>query len=617
VAGSYYLVARVDSDGVVPETNEGTNTRTAVVAVGADLSVSALTGPASGGAGLTVVVNDTTKNLGAGAAATSLTQFFLSTNTVFDGTDLLLGSRVAPALAAGGTSTMATSLVIPGGTASGNYYVVARADGEGVVPETNEANNTRALNVAVGPDLAVTALSAPAKAGPGATIEVTESTKNQGGGAAGPTATQFFLSVNGSLEASDVLLGSRAIPALEPGATSGAPTSLTLPPNTPAGAYYILARADGEGMVPETNETNNTTRRALVAVGADLAVVTLTAPASAGVGATITVGDTTTNQGGGSAGPTVTRFYLSRNTTWDASDVSLGSRGVPSLAPDASSVGSTPLLIPADTVGGSYYMLARADDASAVAETNEANNTRSVAVLVGPDLVVATLAGPATAAAGGTIAVGDTTRNQGASGSPATRTAFYLSANAAFDAADVFLGSRDVPELAAGAASSVSTALTLPADTPSGTYYVLARADDAASVAETSETNNTRAAATAVGPDLVVALLSVPATAKAGSSISVNDTTKNSGGGTAGVSQTRFYLSINGVLDDTDLLLGSRTVPSLAPGATSATLTSLVLPSGIAPRLYYVLAKADGDEGLDEVNEANNLRVASVTVTAP
>jgi len=290
---------------------------------------------------------------------------------------------------------------------------------------------------------------------------------------------------------------------------------------------------------------------------------------------------------------------------------------VPSLAPDASSVGSTPLLIPADTVGGSYYMLARADDASAVAETNEANNTRSVAVLVGPDLVVATLAGPATAAAGGTIAVGDTTRNQGASGSPATRTAFYLSANAAFDAADVFLGSRDVPELAAGAASSVSTALTLPADTPSGTYYVLARADDAASVAETSETNNTRAAATAVGPDLVVALLSVPATAKAGSSISVNDTTKNSGGGTAGVSQTRFYLSINGVLDDTDLLLGSRTVPSLAPGATSATLTSLVLPSGIAPRLYYVLAKADGDEGLDEVNEANNLRVASVTVTAP
>ena len=586
------------------------------MAVGADLVVSTLTAPAAGGAGATLSVSDTTKNQGGGPAPASVTQFFFSTNTVLDGTDTLLGSRSVPPLAASATSTATTSLTIPPGTTAGNYYILARSDGEGLVPETNEANNTRSVFVAIGADLAVTALVAPAEASAGATIAVTDTTKNQGGGAGGASLTQFFLSANAVLDGTDIPLGARSVPALGPGATSALATSLTLPPNMAAGTYYILALADGGAVVPETNESNNT-RAAVVALGADLVVTTLTVPAAAGAGGPIAVSDTTKNQGGGATGASVTRFYLSQNAVLDASDVLLGDRAVPPLAVDASSSGSSSFVLPQDLVAGNYYVLARADDAGVVPETNEANNTRTALVVIGPDLVVTALTAPASAGAGGTIAVSDTTKNQGAGGASASRTSFYLSVNAAFDAQDVLLGSRDVPALAATVSSTASTNLTLPANTVAGGYYILARADDAGGVPETSEANNTRAAYTAVGPDLVVAALTVPATAKSGSAIAVSDTTRNLGGGGATSSQTRFYLSTNAVLDDSDVLLGSRAVPALGPAATSVTTTSLSLPAGIAPQFYYVLAKADGDEGTLEVNEANNTRAAGVTISSP
>src|SRR5262249_7531589 len=153
-----------------------------------------------------------------------------------------------------------------------------------------------------------------------------------------------------------------AVPALGAGVASVGATSLTLPVGTAAGTYYVLARADGEGSVPETNESNNS-RVVAIALGGDLAVTTLTVPATAGAGATVTGTDTTKNQGGGVVGATPTRFYLSDNAVFDASDVLLGERAVPALGVDAVSTANTSLVIPATTSTGSYYVVARADDA--------------------------------------------------------------------------------------------------------------------------------------------------------------------------------------------------------------------------------------------------------------
>jgi hypothetical protein len=147
-----------------------------------DLIVSALTAPSKGGAGAALVISDTTKNQGSGSSLGSITSFYLSTNTVFDSSDVLLGSRNVPALAGGASDSGATSALIPAGTIAGTYFIVARADAGGANAESQEGNNAKTSGaIAIGPDLVVTALSVPLTASAGGPIAVTDTTTKPGG----------------------------------------------------------------------------------------------------------------------------------------------------------------------------------------------------------------------------------------------------------------------------------------------------------------------------------------------------------------------------------------------------------------------------------------------------
>ena len=54
-----------------------------------------------------------------------------------------------PALAAGAMSSAMTSLTIPAGTATGSYYLVVQVDGDNVVAEVQEGNNTTARSIQI------------------------------------------------------------------------------------------------------------------------------------------------------------------------------------------------------------------------------------------------------------------------------------------------------------------------------------------------------------------------------------------------------------------------------------------------------------------------------------
>jgi Tol biopolymer transport system component len=100
--------------------------------------------PNSGRAGSPVLVTDLTANTGSGMAGASNTRFYLSTNPTFDAGDRPLALRSIGSLPSGGVSPGFTVVVIPNGTAPGNYYLIAVADADGVVVESNEANNVSA-----------------------------------------------------------------------------------------------------------------------------------------------------------------------------------------------------------------------------------------------------------------------------------------------------------------------------------------------------------------------------------------------------------------------------------------------------------------------------------------
>jgi subtilase family serine protease len=107
-----------------------------------------------------------------------------------------------------------------------------------------------------------------------------------------------------------------------------------------------------------------------------------------------------------------------------------------------------------------------------------------------------------------------------------------------------------------------------------------------------------------------------PAVAR-GEHFAVTDTVKNQGAVLSASSATRYYLSPDGEKGSGDtLLVGRRSVPSLAAGASSSgPAISLTIPSTAPPGLHYLLACADDTATVIESDESNNCKASSGQVT--
>jgi subtilase family serine protease len=336
---------------------------------------------------------------------------------------------------------------------------------------------------------------------------------------------------------------------------------------------------------------------------------------AAGAGETISVSVTTRNAGGGSAAPSTTHVYFSLDWQLGGGDVLLATRPTSELAPGATDTAAISVTLPADAPGGARYLIAVADGANAVVETQEVNNSTYRSVLVGADLGIASFTVPATGGAGLELTLTDSTRNSGGGTSPASSTSYWLSSDGTLGAGDVLLGSRTVPPLAPGAIDTGSLTLTIPAGTATGNWNVFAVADSGSVVPETYENNNSTSRAVAIGPDLQVPNLAGGPNATAGASYAINETTRNAGGGTAAASTTRYYLSLDGLPNAGDILLGSRALGPLPPDASSTADVTLTIPAGTATGWWYVIAVADGDGAVAETLETNNFRNKSVYVS--
>jgi hypothetical protein len=226
-------------------------------------------------------------------------------------------------------------------------------------------------------------------------------------------------------------------------------------------------------------------------------------PASISVGVGFNVKDTTANVGTGLAGASTTRFRLSTDSAITIGPVDIllnGSRSVTALSNGANSRGQTTVTVPATVSTGMYYLGACADDVtSAVAESNETDNclaATSKALVMNPqrisDLVITNLSvSPATVAPAGSISVTEWTANIGTGSTVApTTTEYRLSSDATITSADLLLGSRSVPPVAASSKSIGATLLTIPVTVARGNYFLGVCADAGKTAVESNETNN-------------------------------------------------------------------------------------------------------------------------------
>jgi subtilase family serine protease len=638
--GTYRLGAIVDERDAVAEADE-TNNATAGAALtigGADLFVTQVVGPTSALPARTAQVTTTVAASGAGSAATGFhVGIFLSTDATITPSDTLIGTRHVAGLAPGAQSTETTTVSIPW-DAAGTYYLGAIADDfpawvcdseidacwwvQDVVKESDETNNAATGNaVFVGnrTDLAVTAVTGPATALPGGSITVSTTVTNTGTVASAACRLGIYLSTDPTIGAGDVLLATRSVPALAPGAASAEATAVTLPANA-AGTYWLGAIADLDGVVAEADEVNNALAApSVLAIGLpDLAIAAVTGPATGVPGGSVTVSTTVTNAGAVASAACRLGIYLSTDPTIGAGDVLLATRSVPALAPGAASAEATAVTLPANAAGA-YWLGAIADLDGVVAEADEVNNAlaASAPLTIGlPDLVVAAVTGPATGLPGGSITVSTTVTNTGTVASAACRVGIYLSTDPTIGAGDVLLATRSVPALAPGAASAEATAVTLPANA-AGTYWLGAIADLDGVVAEAGEANNALAASAplTIGlPDLVASAVTGPSTGAPGGSVTVSTTVKNAGVVASAACRVGIYLSADATIGAGDVLLATRSVPALAPGAANSEATAVTLPASAAGT-YWLGAIADLDGVVAEADEANNTLAASAPLS--
>ncbi len=228
-------------------------------------------------------------------------------------------------------------------------------------------------------DLITSLSSIPATGVPGVSLAIVETTTNQGSGSAALSKTRYYLSIDQTRSAGDILLsGQHAIPALAPNASAGGSVKgIKAPLSTTHGVYFLIACADDTAKIPESSESNNCAASSTqIRIGRpDLVALSVgNLPATLAAGATFSVTVTTQNQGTISSVSSTTRFYLSLNTVKDASDVLFAKTlAVGGLAP-AQTVASARTLTMPTTTPGTYRVLACADDKAKIAELDETNN---------------------------------------------------------------------------------------------------------------------------------------------------------------------------------------------------------------------------------------------------
>ena len=390
-----------------PKLDNNTATQSVAVTSSKDLIIVNLAvSAATVQSGKSVKVSYRVKNVGSVTVTeTSTDRMYLSADPTLElGTDVLLGqSRGHTAnLAPNASTNSAQAVIIPATTPPGSYHILVQADSLGAVDERDEGNNVTAvpLTVSAPPpvtkDLVIASLTlSSGSVAAGGSVAISYAVKNVGTATVTETyAERIYLSANDRLDApGDPSLGTSPAHAtdLKANAILARSTSVTVPPGTTPGSYFILVYADALDAIAEVDESNNIGAASLTVTapppsGKDLVIENLVpSRSSVSVGGAVTIRYRVANRGTVKVTETYTeKLYLSRDPVLDAGDVLLGtSLGHTTDVPANATYGySRSVTVPPGTPPGSYYILVQGDALAAVTEVNEGNNTTAAPLAV-------------------------------------------------------------------------------------------------------------------------------------------------------------------------------------------------------------------------------------------
>lgn len=276
--GDYYAYLVVDPANQISERSENNNDDDDdVELLGANLYARQLDGPPVAFLGRPYTVTVTLENSGQYLASDFSYGVYFSDNGIVAQGRLLFTSPPL-SLPGGARVTLTDTFTVPVDVPPGDYALGLVVDPMGVVPESSEADNpflspngVRVLPLM--PDLVARIVETATAAAAGSDLMVTRILENLG--PAPTTATyRYYLSGDSLIHPSDQPLSafSTSLPAAE---SELAIDRILLPSDLVPGTYYLGIYMDPEGLVEESDETNNGAAGPAIPVyGPDLRIVT-------------------------------------------------------------------------------------------------------------------------------------------------------------------------------------------------------------------------------------------------------------------------------------------------------------------------------------------------------
>src|SRR5258706_151412 len=218
-------------------------------------------------------------------------------------------------------------------------------------------------------------------------------------------------------------------------------------------------------------------------------------------GATTTVTAIDLNLGPVAAPGSAAGIYLSTDSTITTADTLLTTVTSPGLAATGQTgyydVQNVQVTLPGNLAPGTYFIGGIADNANAVAESIETDNTlNTVTITVGqPNLSEYVVVSNTALSAGASTTVTAIDLNLGAFSSPGSTAGIYLSSDSTITTSDTLLITVTSPGLAAtcqtGYYDLQNVLVSMPGNPPPGTHFPGGTPDQSNAVAESNEADNT------------------------------------------------------------------------------------------------------------------------------
>ncbi len=560
---------------------------------------------------------------------------YFSSDQIWDVNDQQMFLQEFNSIAAGSEVYFnANTPPIPANTLPGIYYLIYISDVENTIDESIETDNINVVGVVVETRMAellvksVTVTNQYLIAGSQASIQAV--IQNDGNTDVNQSfATNYYLSRDGQIDATDILLATQNLTYLNAGSNYTQYITVSIPDTVSIANYFLIVVTDEQNQITERFENNNRYILPLrtVSQSVDILVSRLSLSSSAlSAGKSMSLYADLVNIGNIVYPSANVKAYLSSDMNFDPSDLLMASSSISQLYVNGNTTANLYATIPTSISPGLYYVIFVVDPGNLIAESNKTNNISVASLMVLPntyDLELFSMSSARTILPNGSTNWFYTNiRNNGNSNTKPSRIGYYLSKDASLDSGDLLVGSNSIEAIQYGSIKGISTDVTIPDTLSPGSYYIFGVADDTSGISETSEINNSRFIAitvVAAAYDLSFSSISNPSlSVVAGYPRWLSGYVSNKGNMNSHRCAIKIYISSDTVLDVSDRFLVNYNLDVVNANTTlNFSINNVMIPSDLAIGSYYILYKVDEDNKNTESNEDNNLAYTNLTIVAP